>query len=126
VIVSKRLFISTLTTLLISASAEGFAADMAVKAPPVVAPLPPAWAGFYFGGNVGYGWSQKEFFDNFSPPIGAEDGSVTANGVVGGIQGGYKLSDRCIPARDRRRLYLVGSKRYFFVLSVARAPDVYG
>ncbi|MGC2080431.1 MAG: outer membrane beta-barrel protein [Xanthobacteraceae bacterium] len=86
---SKRLFISTLTTLLISATAEGFAADMAVKAPPVVAPPPPAWTGFYFGGNVGYGWRQKEFIDNFSPPIGAEDGSVTANGVVGGVQGGY-------------------------------------
>jgi outer membrane immunogenic protein len=87
--VSTRLFISTLTALLISATAEGFAADMAVKAPPVFAPPPPLWTGFYFGGNVGYGWSQKEFIDNFSAPFGADDGSVTAKGVVGGLQGGY-------------------------------------
>lgn len=86
---STRLFISTLASLLIGATAEGFAADLAVKAPPVLAPLLPSWTGFYFGGNVGYGWSQKEFIDNFSAPFGADDGSVAATGVVGGLQGGY-------------------------------------
>ncbi len=32
-----------------------FAADMGVKAPPPVAPVPPVinWSGFYIGGNLG-------------------------------------------------------------------------
>ena len=32
------------------------AADMAVKAPPMVAP-PPSWTGFYLGANVGGVWT---------------------------------------------------------------------
>ena len=90
---SSRFFISRLALLVISAllvsATESFAADMAVKAPPAPLPVIPSWTGFYIGGNVGPGWSQKEFIDNFSAPLGASDGSATARGVVGGIQGGY-------------------------------------
>jgi hypothetical protein len=68
-----------------------------------------AGSGFYFGGNVGYGWGQKEFVDNFSAPLGADDGSVTASGVVGGLQGGYNYqidafllgSRAALPGRER-------------------------
>lgn len=93
---SAKLFISTLACLVLSAVAESFAADMAVKAP---FPLPaaiPSWTGFYLGGNVGPGWSQKQFIDNFSAPFGAVDGSATATGVVGGVQGGYNYQIQSI------------------------------
>lgn len=86
---SKRLFISTLACLAVSVATQSFAADLPVKVPPPVVPLIPSWTGFYIGGNVGHGWSQKEFIDNFSAPFGADDGSTTATGVVGGLQGGY-------------------------------------
>jgi outer membrane immunogenic protein len=91
---SARLFVSTLANLAIGvlavgAASKSFAADMAVEAPAVLPAPIPSWTGFYFGGNVGPGWSQKEFIDNFSPPLGATDGSATAKGVGGGLQGGY-------------------------------------
>src|ERR1700744_196891 len=72
------------------AASEVFAADMAVKTPP---PAPaaalPSWTGFYFGGNVGGGWSDKEFIDNTTAPVGEVDGRGHPSGVVGGVQGGY-------------------------------------
>jgi outer membrane immunogenic protein len=67
------------------------AADMPVKAPPP-APAPVwSWTGFYVGANVGYGWSQKTFVNNFSPPIGAVDATPNPSGVVGGLQAGYNF-----------------------------------
>ena len=48
--------------LLIAGTAASSAADMAVKAPPVVAPAPIwSWTGFYIGGHVGAGWGTTEF-----------------------------------------------------------------
>jgi outer membrane immunogenic protein len=35
-----------------------FAADMPLKAPPVVAPVLYSWTGFYVGGNLGYSWGR--------------------------------------------------------------------
>jgi outer membrane immunogenic protein len=37
-----------------------FAADLAVKAPPLLAPAP-SWTGFYFGGNLGWAWSSSKW-----------------------------------------------------------------
>jgi outer membrane immunogenic protein len=70
--------------------AGAVAADLPVKA----APPPPAlpWTGFYIGANVGGGFSEKTFFDNFLPfggPIGAVDASPRPSGWVGGLQAGY-------------------------------------
>jgi outer membrane immunogenic protein len=62
------------------------AAELPVKAPPPASVL--AWSGFYLGGNIGYGWSQKTFIDNFSTRIGAVD-AKNPSGVVGGLQAGY-------------------------------------
>jgi outer membrane immunogenic protein len=79
-----------LASILFAASGEAFAADMAVKAPPPPPPPPPpTWTGFYFGGNVGGGWSKQTFVDNFSAPFGAIDATPNPSGVVGGVQGGY-------------------------------------
>jgi outer membrane immunogenic protein len=64
------------------------AAELPVKAPPPIAPAP-TWTGFYLGGNIGYGWSEKQFINNFSAPFGALDATPHPNGWVGGFQGGY-------------------------------------
>ena len=65
------------------------AADMGrpvYKAPPSgVMPVSYDWTGFYIGGHVGYGWAQKNWTDSF----GLFDISHTANGFLGGLQGGY-------------------------------------
>jgi outer membrane immunogenic protein len=39
-------------------SVPAFAADMPLKAPPIVAPVIYSWTGFYVGGNVGYSWGR--------------------------------------------------------------------
>ncbi len=64
------------------------ALPMAVKAPPpIVAP----WAGFYFGGHVGWGWSKKQFVDNFPTFDGEIDARPRLDGVLGGLQAGYNF-----------------------------------
>ena len=81
------------------------AADMPIKAPsaPVTATIY-SWAGFYFGGNGGYGWKDPSvtFSPNDGnaaastcfggpPPIGtcAAPASFNINGPLGGLQAGY-------------------------------------
>jgi outer membrane immunogenic protein len=83
---------------------SALAADMATKAPP--APIAPAaaynWAGWYVGGNIGYGWGGSSDPNvSFADPgaaIGfagyfAAGGNVTPDlhptGVIGGGQVGY-------------------------------------
>lgn len=70
------------------------AADLARPAP-VYAPPPPlvavfTWSGCYVGGNGGGLWSNEDWSDNFGffGPIGTSLGSTTANGGLGGLQGG--------------------------------------
>jgi outer membrane immunogenic protein len=90
VVLSRSSIRNVLVSILFAASGEAFAADMAVKAPPPPPPAPlPTWTGFYFGGNVGGGWSKQTFIDNFSAPFGATDSTPKPSGVVGGVQGGY-------------------------------------
>lgn len=81
------------------------AADMPLKAPPMVA-APFSWTGFYVGGHVGYGWGEKAFglpelageqfgdcygkfqkcFD-FSE-LGSEAFKHKLSGFLGGVQAG--------------------------------------
>ncbi|MFB9265048.1 outer membrane protein [Bradyrhizobium erythrophlei] len=78
-----------------AASAE--AADMAVKAPPVVVAPAYSWTGFYAGLNGGYGWGDPSF--SVAPDSQAaalfirshnvQGGSVNVSGGVAGAQLGY-------------------------------------
>jgi outer membrane immunogenic protein len=79
------------TSILIQAAlvTAAAAADMATKAPPVV-PVPIAsWTGLYVGANIGGGFTQKTFIDNFPTPDGVIDASPKPAGWVGGFQAGY-------------------------------------
>jgi outer membrane immunogenic protein len=82
------------TALAILGVAPAFAADLASRPytkAPVFAPAS-SWTGFYLGGHVGAGWntngwSNQSFpqFEEFNLPFG----SGTANGMLGGFQGGF-------------------------------------
>jgi outer membrane immunogenic protein len=86
------------TVALLGLAAPAIAADMAVKARPMVAPMAYSWTGFYVGGNVGYGWLRST-----EQIAGADPASVAfianntiptsipldSSGVLGGGQVGY-------------------------------------
>lgn len=69
--------------------ASGFAADLAVKAPPIIIPVY-NWTGFYVGVNAGYAWSDGSFDfsgtdtgpGGFGSVLAA--GGIPANGVDAG------------------------------------------
>jgi outer membrane immunogenic protein len=73
------------------------AADMAVKAPPVVAPIPVfTWTGCFIGGHVGGVWATKDWNTAPGDPgigvngivVGTPFGSHDVSGGIGGLQGG--------------------------------------
>jgi outer membrane immunogenic protein len=68
-----------------------FAADMAVKAPPVAVAAPQSWTGFYLGVNAGGAWANTKWVDGGNPPVlpGTLDASYTAPGFIGGGQAGF-------------------------------------
>jgi outer membrane immunogenic protein len=96
-----------LAVSIVAFSASGAsAADMAVKALPMVAPVTVySWTGFYVGGNAGYAWADPFIASNFSCPAGAlcsvsnptnlanitagSTGPLSAKGFTGGVQAGY-------------------------------------
>jgi outer membrane immunogenic protein len=80
------------------------AADLTtIRMPTKAPPLPGAgsvgnWAGFYIGGNVGYGWGHFGAADatgtivtsnGGSAPYGFDAGSGNGNGVTAGVQAGF-------------------------------------
>jgi outer membrane immunogenic protein len=72
------------------------AADILGKAPPLQPPAPVYnWTGFYIGGNVGYGWSHRDFTNTLGSTLGAvqrtatNSGSDSGHGGLGGCQIGY-------------------------------------
>ena len=72
---------------------SAMAADMPLKAPPMVAPVY-SWTGFYIGANVGYSWGKGNSsyndpnFADFGAP-GLNPLSEKLDGVIGGGQIGY-------------------------------------
>src|SRR6185295_1534831 len=77
------------STTLAFVSQGASAADLARRPPVVKAPVAPVvpmtWTGCYLGGNIGFGWTKKEYS---RPANGANDGFHTADGFVGGGQVG--------------------------------------
>jgi outer membrane immunogenic protein len=88
----KKIILATVLAGLGSTAA--LAADMGArtpytKAPTMMAPVA-SWAGFYIGGNVGYGWGDGK--TDFGPISGLNDFSThdtKPKGVLGGAQIGY-------------------------------------
>jgi outer membrane immunogenic protein len=84
----------TISALLIAAPlSAASAADMPLKAPPLVA-APWDWTGFYLGGNIGYSWGRDSNTTTgaliFPSPLGlGTTDSPNVKGVIGGFQGGY-------------------------------------
>ena len=91
----KKLLVAGIVLIVVVNTAQ--AADMPVKAPVAAAPI---WTGFYVGGNVGYGWGNRNvnYAPNdpaaaglFLPGSGAEPAATSFNssGALGGVQLGY-------------------------------------
>jgi outer membrane immunogenic protein len=75
----------------LAATGIASAADMAVKARPVVPPLMYNWQGCYVGGNVGGGWSRvdtERVFQDVAIPADAVYGREKDSGFIGGAQAG--------------------------------------
>jgi outer membrane immunogenic protein len=81
----------------LGAAGAASAADMAVKARPAPVPVPVfTWTGCFIGGHVGGLWADKRW--NVAPgdpsigvagiAVGTPFGSHTADGWLGGVQGG--------------------------------------
>jgi outer membrane immunogenic protein len=90
----KLAFVGGVSALLFAAS-SALAADMAVKAPPPMpAPVPYTWTGYYVGANGGYGQgidpaatSGHSVTGNF--PLVAATGRTHPDGGLGGVEAGY-------------------------------------
>jgi len=80
---------------------QASAADLYFEPPAPPPPVfVPTWAGFYVGGHVGYGEGTSDYrqdvniFDNavvavIPPSFNTFRDSVSPNGIIGGVQGGY-------------------------------------
>jgi outer membrane immunogenic protein len=83
----------------IVAAGPAFAADLPLKAPPMVAAVPYSWTGCHVGGHVGAGWDHTTYSDpgttvppfgliqNFANP-GQSFSADSGAGFLGGIQAG--------------------------------------
>jgi outer membrane immunogenic protein len=108
-LVMAALAVSAATLIIATPFRIANAADMPVKAPYTKAP-PPAvvysWTGWYLGGDIGGAWADADlthspFFATTAPVGGfqvdanalaaAASPSLRANGVTGGIHGGYNF-----------------------------------
>ena len=80
---NKILIVGATTLALVStASAADLPARTYTKAPPIIAPAPTNWSGFYLGGFGGYGWAEKLSADVFGA------GTFTSSNMDGGFGGG--------------------------------------
>src|SRR6266404_3776070 len=93
----KKLFFSGVALVLASVGPVG-AADMTVKAPPIVSPPPVySWTGCYGGGHIGGLWARKDWTLQFPDPV-TPLGSHDANSLLGGLQAGcdYQFANRFV------------------------------
>src|SRR5277367_276069 len=86
-----KLILATGVMLGLGMTGVASAADMAVKARPVAAPIMYNWTGCYLGANVGGGWSRTDtnlVVIDPGIPANAPYGRETASSVIGGGQVG--------------------------------------
>jgi outer membrane immunogenic protein len=86
-----KLVFAAALSLALGASGVASAADMAVKARPVVAPVLYNWQGCYIGANVGGGWSRMDTTqvgDDALGPVFDDFGREKDSGFIGGAQAG--------------------------------------
>src|ERR1700739_1191270 len=91
-VTTARLTLAAVTLAALAGSAT--AADLGARAPAPYQPSPPpsplfSWTGCYIGGNIGGGWASKSSNDitgAVTGVIGADLGSHTASGFIGGGQ----------------------------------------
>lgn len=79
----KKLILTA--SFLVVGTVAALAADMAVKAPPIVPVAVYSWTGCYIGGNGAGLWVRKDWRETTTQAI---NGSHDADGGAGGIQGG--------------------------------------
>jgi outer membrane immunogenic protein len=91
----KKLLLGSVGLLALGLS-SAFAADMAVKAPPMYEPAPVwSWTGFYIGANAGAGWGTTESSlssisaGGLSVPVNLPIDQNSRSGFLGGGQIGY-------------------------------------
>ncbi len=98
-----NLLVSSIAALALIGT-PALAADIAFKAPPP-APAPVyGWTGFYIGGNVGYGWSHRDFINTITGTSGgtqlsaSNSGTDNGRGWLGGGQIGfnYQFLGNCV------------------------------
>jgi len=84
----KKLHLGTVAAvaLLLGASGIGEAADLPLKAPPMVPPPLFSWTGFYLGGNIGAAWANRSVTDSFSGTTFSHSSDAV---FIGGGQLGY-------------------------------------
>ena len=91
-VTTARLTLAAATLAALAGSAT--AADLGARAPAPYQPPPPppplfSWTGCYIGGNIGGGWashSSNDVTGAVTGVIGADLGSQTASGLIGGGQ----------------------------------------
>lgn len=97
----RKLLLAAAAAVTLAAPAQ--AADMPVKAPPVVAAAVYSWTGFYIGGHVGYAWGRSTTVAN--PPDALDCGnnvcpfesvSHKVRGAFGGGHAGYNWQSNAL------------------------------
>lgn len=78
-------FLAVIAAVSTLAVAPASAADMAVKAPPIVPPAVYNWTGCYIGGNGGGLFAHKHWTD---PLTGNTTANINISGGLGGVQAG--------------------------------------
>jgi outer membrane immunogenic protein len=93
--VAKLAFASGIVAAFMAANTAR-AADMATKAPPPMpAPAVYTWTGYYFGGNVGYGWGKDPVTTtgyellSTTTPLTPGSANIHQDDWFGGVQAGY-------------------------------------
>ena len=64
--------------LLLAGTALAGAAELPLKAPPLI---PFTWTGFFIGAHGGFGHGHTRFYDNFPVPDGELDADTRTNGL---------------------------------------------